>query len=72
MISKNDRYGAQRIFLDQVAALHAIGHNVTAVVLGTEGYVTDSVRNMGLDCHGITMKGISDVLFLWRLVRKNK
>ncbi len=72
MISKNDRYGAQRIFLDQVATLHAMGHNVTVVVLGTEGYVTDSVRGMGLDCHGITMKGISDVLFLRRLVRKNK
>ena len=26
MISKNDRYGAQRIFLDQVASLKARGH----------------------------------------------
>jgi glycosyltransferase involved in cell wall biosynthesis len=72
MISKNDRYGAQRIFLDQVATLHAMGHNVTVVARGTEGYVTDSVRGMGLDCHGITMKGISDMLFLRRLVKNNK
>jgi glycosyltransferase involved in cell wall biosynthesis len=71
MISKNDRYGAQRIFLDQVSSLHAMGHNVTAVVRGSEGYVTDSVRGMGLDCHGIRMNGVSDVLFLRRLVRKN-
>jgi glycosyltransferase involved in cell wall biosynthesis len=71
MISKNDRYGAQRIFLDQVATLHAMGHTVTVVTRGTEGYVTDSVRGMGLYCHGITMKGISDVLFLRRLVKKN-
>jgi glycosyltransferase involved in cell wall biosynthesis len=72
MISKNDRYGAQRIFLDQVATLHAMGHKVTVVARGTEGYVTDSVRGMGLACHGITMKGINDVLFLRRLVKTNK
>ena len=72
MISKNDRYGAQRIFLDQVATLHAMGHTVTVVARGTKGYVTDSVRGMGLDCHGISMKGISDGLFLRRLVKKNK
>lgn len=71
MISKNDRYGAQRIFLDQVATLHAMGHNVTVVARGTEGYVTDSVRGMGLVCHGITMKGIRDVLFLRRLVKNS-
>jgi glycosyltransferase involved in cell wall biosynthesis len=72
MISKNDRYGAQRVFLDQVATLHAMGHNVIVVARGTEGYVTDSVRGMGLACHGIRMKGISDILFLRRLVKNNK
>jgi glycosyltransferase involved in cell wall biosynthesis len=72
MISKNDRYGAQRIFLDQVATLHAMGHNVTVVARGSEGYVTDSVRGMGLACHGIAMKGLGDILFLRRLVKNNK
>ncbi len=72
MISKNDRYGAQRVFLDQVATLHAMGHNVTVVTRGTKGYVTDSVRGMGLACHGIRMKGIRDILFLRRLVKNNK
>lgn len=72
MISKNDRYGAQRIFLDQVATLHAMGHNVTVVARGTEGYVTDSVRSMGLACHGSRMKGLSDIMALRRLVKANK
>jgi glycosyltransferase involved in cell wall biosynthesis len=72
MISKNDRYGAQRVFLDQVATLHAMGHNVIVVARGTEGYVTDSVRGMGLACHGIRMKGINDILFLRSLVKSNK
>jgi glycosyltransferase involved in cell wall biosynthesis len=72
MISKNDRYGAQRIFLDQVATLHARGHNVVVAARGSEGYVTDSVRNMGLVCHGMAMKGIGDLLFLRRLVRENR
>jgi glycosyltransferase involved in cell wall biosynthesis len=71
MISKNDRYGAQRIFLDQIATLHAMGHTLTVVVRGTEGYVTDSVRGMGLDCHGIRMNSVSDVLRLRHLVKKN-
>jgi hypothetical protein len=34
MISKNDRYGAQRIFLDLVASLHAGGRSVIVVVRG--------------------------------------
>jgi glycosyltransferase involved in cell wall biosynthesis len=72
MISKNDRYGAQRIFLDQVATLHAMGHSVTVVVRGVEGYVSDSVRSLGLACHGISMKGLGDILFLRRLVKNNK
>ena len=72
MISKNDRYGAQRIFLDQVATLHTMGHTVTVVARGTEGYVTDSVRGMGLDCHGNRMKGLGDIMALRRLVKTNK
>jgi glycosyltransferase involved in cell wall biosynthesis len=72
MISKNDRYGAQRVFLDQVATLHAMGHKVIVVARGTEGYVTDSVRGMGLACHGLGMKGIKDILFLRRLVKNDK
>lgn len=71
MISKNDRYGAQRIFLDQVATLHRMGHSVTVVVRGKNGYVTDSVREMGLPCHGIPMKGLGDLLFLRRLIKKS-
>ena len=31
MTSKNDKYGAQRVFLDQAAALHRTGHNVVVV-----------------------------------------
>jgi glycosyltransferase involved in cell wall biosynthesis len=72
MISKNDRYGAQRIFLDQVASLQARGHAVTVVVRGDEGYVTDSVRAMGIACQGTPMKGIGDLLFLRRLIKEKK
>ncbi len=72
MISKNDRYGAQRIFLDQVASLRDRGHMVTVVVRGTEGYVTDSVRVMGIPCHGIPLKGVADLRFLRRLIREQE
>lgn len=71
MISKNDRYGAQRIFLDQVSVLHSLGNRVTVVCRGPAGYVTDSVQAMGVPCHGIPMKGIKDILFLRQLVKKN-
>ena len=69
MISKNDRYGAQRIFLDQVKALHDLGHEVFVVARGNEGYVTDSVRALGIPYHGIAMKGLSDLLFLRKFVK---
>lgn len=72
MISKNDRYGAQRIFLDQVATLHARGHQVTVVVRGEEGYVTDSVRAMGLPCFGIPMKRPAELRFLYKLVKSSE
>jgi len=71
MISKNDRYGAQRIFLDQVAALHRMGHEVTVVCRGNEGFVTDSVKAMGVPYIGIPMKNLSDIFFLRRFVKKN-
>jgi len=70
MISKNDRYGAQRIFLDQVKALHDIGHKVFVVARGNEGYVADSVRAMNIPYEGIAMKGLADVLFLRRFVKE--
>jgi glycosyltransferase involved in cell wall biosynthesis len=71
MISKNDRYGAQRIFLDQVAVLHRMGHEVTVVCRGAEGFVTDSVRAMGVPYYGIPMKGLKDIFFLRQFVKKN-
>lgn len=71
MISKNDRYGAQRIFLDQVAILHRMGHEVSVVCRGNEGFVTDSVKAMGVPYYGIPMKGLGDIFFLRRFVKKN-
>ena len=71
MISKNDRYGAQRIFLDQVSVLHSLGNRVTVVCRGSAGYVNDSVQAMGVPCHGIPMKGIRDILFLRQLIKEN-
>ena len=70
MISKNDRYGAQRVFLDQVAALRDLGQEVVVVARGNAGYVADAVRSLGVRYHGIPMKGLSDLLFLRRLVRE--
>jgi glycosyltransferase involved in cell wall biosynthesis len=68
--SKNDKYGAQRIFLDQVSALRRLGHQVVVVGRGDEGFIADSVRSMNVDYYGIPMKGIRDILFLMRLVKK--
>lgn len=70
MTSKNDKYGAQRVFLDQAAALHRTGHTVVVVGRGSEGFVADSVRSMNIEYHGIPMNGVRDVLFLSRLVKK--
>jgi glycosyltransferase involved in cell wall biosynthesis len=69
MISKNDRYGAQRIFLDQVKALHDLGNEVFVVARGSEGYVADSVRALGIPYIGIDMKGLADILFLRKFVK---
>ncbi len=72
IISKNDRYGAQRIFLDQVAALRDLGHDVTVVARGNEGYVSDSVRALGIPYQGISMKSIGDILFLRRFIKNRR
>jgi len=70
IISKNDKYGAQRVFLDQVAALSRMGHHVVVVGRGNEGYVSDTARAMDIEYYGIPMKGVQDILFLMRLVKK--
>jgi glycosyltransferase involved in cell wall biosynthesis len=70
MISKNDRYGAQRIFLDQVAVLQAMGNQVVVVGRGSEGYVTDSVRTLGIPYYGSPMKGIKDIIFLRNIIKQ--
>lgn len=70
MTSKNDKYGAQRVFLDQVSALHRMGHHVVVVGRGKEGFVADSVRSINVDYYGIPMKGITDILFLMHLIKK--
>ena len=70
MISKNDRYGAQRIFLDQVKALHDLGNEVFVVARGNEGYVADSVRALGISYHGIAMKGLADIIFLRKFIKE--
>jgi glycosyltransferase involved in cell wall biosynthesis len=72
IISKNDRYGAQRVFLDQVKILHQMGHAVFVVTRGTEGYVTDSARAMGIPCYGIPMKGLKDIFFLKKFLKEYK
>jgi glycosyltransferase involved in cell wall biosynthesis len=70
MISKNDRYGAQRIFLDQVAVLQAMGNQVVVAGRGSEGYVTDSVRALGIPYHGSPMKGIKDIFSLRNIIKQ--
>jgi glycosyltransferase involved in cell wall biosynthesis len=72
MISKNDKYGAQRIFLDQVACLKSRGHAVFVAVKGSQGFVTDSVRSLGLPCHASGMKGLKDILALRRLIKSER
>ncbi len=71
MISKNDRYGAQRVFLDQVAGLTQLGNRVIVAVRGLDGYVTETVRSMGILCYGLPLKGVADLLYLRRLVKQH-
>jgi glycosyltransferase involved in cell wall biosynthesis len=70
MISKNDRYGAQRIFLDQVKVMQAMGNRVVVVGRGSEGYVPESIKAMGVEYHAICMKGFKDIFLLRELVKK--
>ena len=70
IISKNDRYGAQRIFLDQVRILHTMGNRIIVVGRGSEGYVPDAVRAMGVEYHGFPLKGLGDLCRLRKLVRR--
>ncbi len=69
MISKNDRYGAQRIFLDQIAVLNSMNNHIVVVGRGSDGYVPESVRAMGVEYLSIPMKGINDIFRLRQLVR---
>lgn len=69
MISKNDRYGAQRVFLDQVSALSGLGNLVVVAGRGMKGHVTDCVRAMGIEYHGIAMNRAKDLFYLRHLVR---
>lgn len=68
MISKNDRYGAQRIFLDQVDVMRGLNNRIIVVGRGSNGYVPESVRNMGVEYHDLPMKGIGDICRLRELV----
>ena len=70
IISKNDRYGAQRIFLDQVGILDRMANRVIVVGRGTTGFVPDAVRAMGVEYHGLPLDGIKDLLRLRQLVRR--
>ncbi len=72
IISKNDRYGAQRIFLDQVQILNSLGNRVVVVGRGSHGYVTESVRAMGVEYVGMPMKGIRDVYRMILIVRRQR
>jgi glycosyltransferase involved in cell wall biosynthesis len=72
MISKNDKYGAQRVFLEQALALHHAGHHMVVVGRGTQGYIPEAVVAAGVEYHGIAMKNLKDLFFLRRLVLKNK
>jgi glycosyltransferase involved in cell wall biosynthesis len=68
IISKNDRYGAQRIFLDQVHILHKMANRVIVVGRGSDGFVPDAVRAMGVEYHGLPLKGLADLFRLRQLV----
>lgn len=70
IISKNDRYGAQRIFLDQVKVLRDLGNRVIVVGRGNDGYVPDQVRSLGVEYYGVPMKGVKDIFFLRQLIKK--
>jgi glycosyltransferase involved in cell wall biosynthesis len=70
IISKNDKYGAQRVFLDQADALRRLGHQVVVVGRGNDGFVAESARSLGVKYFGIPMKGLKDLLSLQRLTKQ--
>lgn len=72
MISKNDRYGAQRIFLDQVAVLQSSGNTVSVVGCASDGFVSDSVREMGIPYQGISWRKIRDIFGLKTFINKSR
>ncbi len=72
IISKNDKYGAQRVFLEQALALHRAGHHMVVVGRGTQGYIPEAIVAAGVEYHGIAMKNLKDLFFLRRLILKNK
>jgi len=71
IISKNDRYGAQRIFLDQVDIMRKMANRVIVVGRGTAGFVPDAVRAMSVEYHGLPLDGIKDLFRMRQLVRQN-
>jgi glycosyltransferase involved in cell wall biosynthesis len=70
IISKNDKYGAQRVFIDQLKALRLMGRQVLVVGRGATGYIPDTVTALGVEYHSISMKGIKDLFVLRKLVRE--
>ncbi len=72
MISKSDRYGAQRIFLDQVSILHRMGNYVIVAGKGADGYVADAVRDMGVPYEGISFKGAKDLFLLKDIAKRHR
>ncbi len=71
IISKNDRYGAQRIFLDQVRILNKMANRVIVVGRGIDGFVPDAVRAMDVEYHGLPLKGVGDLFRLRQIVRRH-
>lgn len=47
-----------------------MGNYVVVAGRGETGYVADMVRAVGVEYYGIAMKGIKDIIFLRRLVKK--
>ncbi len=70
MISKNDKYGAQSVFLNQILALMGKGNEIVIVGRGRNGFIPDKVKSIGLPYYGIPMNGLKDILFLRRLIRR--
>ncbi|MFA5072414.1 MAG: glycosyltransferase family 4 protein [Nitrospirota bacterium] len=69
MISKNDKYGAQRVFVDQASILHSMGNQVVIVGRGERGYIPETVKSKGIKYFHCNMSGFRDIFFLKRLVR---